>query len=249
MQISDKGSARSSFSKETSSKAGYASDSSYTIPLGTRLPPGSFRKLTNLFSSTRSQAFAAAAFLVAVPVFVQAPLVRLVPQASLAMTAIWLFLGWKLLQKYTTQLWGDLIIGFSWTWLAGAVYWGWFRWDPYVHLPIEALGLPVGTDPIALRQSENWQLLLFGLAARHRDYRSVLLLCRANPLLASADGGTARASRYYLAQRPTTNGNLPRRRLRHRAFIPADNVGYYTPKIAQCSVVGLQRRGAKYYPS
>ncbi|MBE9064550.1 DUF3120 domain-containing protein [cf. Phormidesmis sp. LEGE 11477] len=96
-----------------------------------------------LFSRTRVQAFAASAFLVAVPVFIQAPLVRLVPQVCLLTTAIWLLLGWKLLQKASTQLWGDLIIGFSWTWLAGAVYWGWFRWDPYVHLPIEALGLPI----------------------------------------------------------------------------------------------------------
>ncbi len=100
------------------------------------------RQFVNLSSSTRGQALAAAAFLVAVPVFIQAPLVRLVPHISLAMTAIWLFLGWKLLQKDDTQLWGDLTIGFSWTWLAGAVYWGWFRWNPYVHLPIEALGLP-----------------------------------------------------------------------------------------------------------
>ena len=100
-------------------------------------------RLVRLFSSIRIQAFTAAAFLVAVPVFVQAPLVRLVPEVSLAMTAIWLFLGWKLLQESSTQLWGDLITGFSWTWLAGAVYWGWFRWNPYVHLPIEALGLPI----------------------------------------------------------------------------------------------------------
>ena len=101
------------------------------------------RRLAHLFRSTRVQALAAAAFLVAVPVFVQAPLVRLIPEVSLAMTAIWLFIGWKLLQENNTQLWGDLITGFSWTWLAGAVYWGWFRWNPYVHLPIEALGLPI----------------------------------------------------------------------------------------------------------
>lgn len=99
--------------------------------------------LTDRLRSTRAQAFAAAAFLVAVPVFVQAPLVRLVPEISLAMTAIWLFLGWKLLQDRSKQLWGDLVIGFSWTWLAGAIYWGWFRWNPYIHLPIEALGLPI----------------------------------------------------------------------------------------------------------
>ena len=113
------------------------------IPAASHLGKQLHHRITHLFSSTRIQAFAAAAFLVAVPVFIQAPLVRLVPQISLLMTAIWLYLGWRLLQKDNTQLWGDLTIGFSWTWLAGAIYWGWFRWDPYVHLPIEAVGLPV----------------------------------------------------------------------------------------------------------
>ncbi len=141
-------------SNKTSDESDSSSDTSLDNPLKNLLPSSIYssphpfpksitRKLASLPISARSQALAAAAFLVAVPVFVQAPLVRLVPQISLAMTAIWLFLGWKLLQKDDTQLWGDLIIGFSWTWLAGAVYWGWFRWDPYVHLPIEALGLPV----------------------------------------------------------------------------------------------------------
>jgi len=98
-------------------------------------------------STTRFKSFLAAAFLVAVPVFVQAPLVRIWPTFSLLLTIAWLAAGWHLLQKADTKpalsLWGDLIIGFSWTWLAGAVYWGWFRWDPYVHLPIEAIGLPI----------------------------------------------------------------------------------------------------------
>lgn len=97
----------------------------------------------SLFRTDKVKALAAAAFLVAVPVFVQAPLVRLFPELSLGLTAVWLFLGWRLLKTPKRQLWGDLIIGFSWTWLAGAIYWGWFRWDPYVHLPIEALGLPM----------------------------------------------------------------------------------------------------------
>ena len=101
------------------------------------------QSFANAFQSTRVQALGAAAFLVAIPVFVQAPLVRLFPAFSLLLTVGWLLLGWRLLQKPQSQLWGDLVIGFSWTWLAGAAYWGWFRWNPYVHLPIEALGLPI----------------------------------------------------------------------------------------------------------
>ena len=91
----------------------------------------------------RLKAFAASAFLVAVPVFIQAPLVRILPALSLAATALWLLLGWNWLKKPHLNLWGDLIVGFSWTWLAGAIYWGWFRWNPYIHLPIEAVGLPI----------------------------------------------------------------------------------------------------------
>lgn len=79
----------------------------------------------------------------AVPVFVQAPLVRVFPAISLALTLVWLWLGSRWLKNPQLNLWGDLIIGFSWTWLAGAIYWGWFRWNPYIHLPIEAVGLPV----------------------------------------------------------------------------------------------------------
>ncbi|MBW4486674.1 MAG: DUF3120 domain-containing protein [Trichocoleus desertorum ATA4-8-CV12] len=85
----------------------------------------------------------AAVFLVAVPVFVQAPLVRWFPELSLLMTGGWLGLSLILMARDRTQLWGDLLFGFTWSWLAGSIYWGWFRWEPLLHLPIEAIGLPV----------------------------------------------------------------------------------------------------------
>lgn len=85
---------------------------------------------------------AAACFLVSVPVFVQAPLVRQLPLLSLVMTLGWLWLGLMLLKRQSTQVWGDLILGFSWSWLAGSIYWGWLRWEPLIHLPVEAIGLP-----------------------------------------------------------------------------------------------------------
>ncbi|MEB3310497.1 MAG: DUF3120 domain-containing protein [Snowella sp.] len=81
-------------------------------------------------------------FLVSVPVFLQAPLVRLFPWLSLLLTVGWVTAGWKFMQRPQTQIWGDLLLGFSWSWLAGSIYWGWFRWEPYIHLPIEAIGLP-----------------------------------------------------------------------------------------------------------
>lgn len=86
--------------------------------------------------------FAAAIFLVSVPVFIEAPLVRSLPLLSLAMTAGWVWLSFALMSRPSTYLWGDLCLGFSWSWLAGSIYWGWFRWEPLLHLPIEAIGLP-----------------------------------------------------------------------------------------------------------
>ncbi len=86
--------------------------------------------------------FAAAAFLVSVPVFIQAPLVRHLPLVSLVLTLGWVWLGLNLFKRPETHLWGDLLLGFSWSWLAGSIYWGWLRWEPLIHLPVEAIGLP-----------------------------------------------------------------------------------------------------------
>jgi Protein of unknown function (DUF3120) len=86
--------------------------------------------------------FAVASFLVSVPVFVQAPLVRLMPGLSLIMTLGWVGVAIALMRRQQTQIWGDLLLGFSWSWLAGSIYWGWLRWEPLIHLPIEAIGLP-----------------------------------------------------------------------------------------------------------
>ncbi len=86
--------------------------------------------------------FAAAVFLVSVPVFIEAPLVRSLPVLSLAMTGFWVWLSFKLMSRPATYLWGDLLLGFSWSWLAGAIYWGWLRFEPLWHLPVESIGLP-----------------------------------------------------------------------------------------------------------
>lgn len=110
--------------------------------------------------------FAAAAFLVSVPVFVQAPLVRLFPWLSLLSTVIWVGLSLRLQRHPGLSQWGDLLMGFSWTWLAGALYWGWFRWEPLIHLPIEAIGLPFAVAELLKGRNKvgNWFYLgsLFG---------------------------------------------------------------------------------------
>lgn len=86
--------------------------------------------------------FWTAAFLVSVPVFIQAPLVRYYPEISLGLTVFWVGLGIWLLKQAKISLWGDLLLGFSWSWLAGSLYWGWWRWEPLIHIPMEAIGLP-----------------------------------------------------------------------------------------------------------
>jgi hypothetical protein len=106
--------------------------------------------------------FAASSFLVSVPVFVQAPLVRLLPGLSLVMTIGWVWLGITLMRRDSTKLWGDLLLGFSWSWLAGSIYWGWWRWEPTIHLPIEAIGLPFALWCISRRWGMVGNLFYLG---------------------------------------------------------------------------------------
>lgn len=87
--------------------------------------------------------WAGALFLVSVPVFFEAPLVRNYPGISLALTGAWLALSLQLRRHDRTWRWGDLLLGFTWTWLTGSVYWGWLSWEPLLHLPVEASLLPV----------------------------------------------------------------------------------------------------------
>lgn len=87
-------------------------------------------------------AFVAAVFLVSVPVFIEAPLVRYLPWVSLAVTPFIFWWSLRLQASESTAFWGDLLTGFAWTWLSGALYWGWLRWEPLLHLPVEAIGLP-----------------------------------------------------------------------------------------------------------
>lgn len=92
--------------------------------------------------STRASALGTGVFFVSVPVFFQAPLVRLWPWVGLASTLLWMFLGYALARLQKNPVWGDLILGFSWSWFAGAIYWGWLREEPLLHLPVESVGLP-----------------------------------------------------------------------------------------------------------
>lgn len=107
-----------------------------------------------LFASSQQAwlVFAAAVLLVSVPVFIEAPLVRSLPLLSLALTFGWVWLSFTLMSRPSTYMWGDLLYGFSWSWLAGSIYWGWLRWEPLWHLPVEAIGLPF----VLWCLSRNW---------------------------------------------------------------------------------------------
>ncbi|MGJ3248036.1 MAG: DUF3120 domain-containing protein [Elainellaceae cyanobacterium] len=105
--------------------------------------------VVRLFSLRPVQLLAASVFLVSVPVFFQAPLVRAFPVISLLLTLVWLGLSALLLARPVSRVWGDLLFGFTWTWLAGSVYWGWFRWEPLLHLPIESIGMPIALIGLA----------------------------------------------------------------------------------------------------
>jgi len=86
-----------------------------------------------------------AALLVTLPVFVQAPWVRNAPLSATLFT-IPLLAGAILLALRGRGVWqelGGLLVGFSGSWLAGSVFWGWCRLHPLWHLPIEAFALPL----------------------------------------------------------------------------------------------------------
>ena len=82
--------------------------------------------------------------MVVLPVFLQAPWVRVHPFSATLFTAVLVTIGVVLNRSDDQQKadWGSLIVGFSGSWLAGCVFWGWLRAHPVLHLPVEAFALP-----------------------------------------------------------------------------------------------------------
>ncbi|QNI69605.1 DUF3120 domain-containing protein [Cyanobium sp. NS01] len=94
--------------------------------------------------------------LVALPVFLQAPWVRFAPASSVLFTAVLLAIGLGLERRSEPRLrhLGLLLVGFSGSWLAGSLFWGWARLHPLWHLPIEAFALPLALAGLGSR----WRL-------------------------------------------------------------------------------------------
>ncbi|MFM1812997.1 MAG: hypothetical protein RLZZ336_1935 [Cyanobacteriota bacterium] len=97
-----------------------------------------------------------AVLLVTLPVFVQAPLVHAHPLIATLLTIPLLSAGILLglsAQQQRAQL-GAVLVGFAGSWFCGSLFWGWLRLHPLLHLPIEALALPLAVTGLRSR----WQL-------------------------------------------------------------------------------------------
>ena len=84
-------------------------------------------------------------FFVILPIFVQAPWVRFEPISALCATFIILFVA-SLLSRKETDKWfivGSLLLGVSGSWLGGCLFWGWLSAFPILHIPVEAVALPL----------------------------------------------------------------------------------------------------------
>ena len=108
-----------------------------------------FHKQFDLFKSTfLSRPIALrlwSSFFVILPIFVQAPWVRLQPIGALSATFIILFVGFLLSRKETDKWFivGSLLLGVSGSWLGGSLFWGWLSAYPILHIPVEAVALPM----------------------------------------------------------------------------------------------------------
>ena len=153
-----------------------------------------------------------AVVLVTLPVFVQAPLVHAQPMVAAFLTVPLLAVGVLLGQSPLpgrAQV-GALLVGFAGSWLCGSLFWGWLRLHPLLHLPVEALALPLALAGLRSR----WQLAgafylasLIGTAATD----AAMALCGLMPLwpgVLAADPGSAMALLQEAAILVLTPANL-----------------------------------------
>ena len=107
---------------------------------------------------------------VILPIFVQAPWVRFEPVSALCFTFVIIF-GAFLLSRSESNKWfivGSLLFGVSGSWLGGCLFWGWLSPYPILHIPVEAVVLPlalIGTGTKWKIGSSFYISSLFGTAA------------------------------------------------------------------------------------
>ena len=84
-------------------------------------------------------------FFVILPIFLQAPWVRIEPVSALCFTFVILFAAFILSRKQSNKWFivGSLLLGVSGSWLGGCLFWGWLSPYPILHIPVEAVVLPL----------------------------------------------------------------------------------------------------------
>ena len=95
-------------------------------------------------------------FFVILPIFVQAPWVRLEPISALCFTFI-ILLVLYVLYKSNSDKWfivSSLLLGVSGSWLGGCLFWGWLSPFPILHIPVEAVVLPLALIGLGT----NWKI-------------------------------------------------------------------------------------------
>ncbi|MDA9738608.1 DUF3120 domain-containing protein [Prochlorococcus sp. AH-736-L17] len=95
-------------------------------------------------------------FFVILPIFVQAPWVRLEPISALCFTFFILLVVFVLNQKgsYKWFIVNSLLLGVSGSWLGGCLFWGWLSPFPILHIPVEAVVLPLALIGLGT----NWKI-------------------------------------------------------------------------------------------
>ena len=84
-------------------------------------------------------------FFVILPIFFQAPWVRYQPMSALAFTFLIVALSFFLYNNFSQKFFivGSLLLGVAGSWLGGSLFWGWLSAHPILHIPVEAVVLPV----------------------------------------------------------------------------------------------------------
>ena len=84
-------------------------------------------------------------FFIILPIFVQAPWVRFEPISALCFTFVIILSAYILARKESNKWFiiGSLLLGVSGSWLGGCLFWGWLSPYPILHIPVEAVALPL----------------------------------------------------------------------------------------------------------
>ena len=100
----------------------------------------------------------------------QAPWVRFEPLSALCFTFLIIF-GALILSREEPNKWfivSSLLLGVSGSWLGGCLFWGWLSFYPILHIPVEAVVLPLALIGLGTKWkigSSFYISSLFGTAA------------------------------------------------------------------------------------